>query len=787
MKALARKGLRDLWHLRSQAIAIALVIAAGIANLVMSRSTYESLQDTRARFYRDYGFADVWGAARRAPESLAMRIAAIEGVQTVETRLVAPARLQIAGFDEPIRAQLVSLPESGEPLLNRLHLRQGRSVAPGARDEVVISEVFAQAQQLRPGDSLRAIVYGRATRLRIVGIALSPEYIYQIQPGAAFPDYKRYAVLWMGRRALEAALDMDGAFNQVTLRLLPDAREATVIAALDGLLLRYGGLGAYGRIDQLSNRFLHEELRQLSTMATIFPTIFLTVAAFLLNVVLGRMIDTQRDQIAILKAFGYSGTSVALHYLGIVALIGLFGTAIGIAGGIALGHWLAGVYQEFYRFPFLDFRLGPGTVALGIGVSLAASLVGTFQAVRRAQRLPPAEAMRPPAPERYRMTLVERLLPPRLLGQPTRMIVRHLERRPWKALLSVVGLALACAIMMVGRFQKDSIDWMVDVQFRLAQRNDMAVDFTEATSRSAAFELRALPGVLQVEPYRSVPVRLRFGTRSHRTGLQGLLADAQLKRPLDVQLRELQLPESGMVLTDHLAGMLGVKVGDVVTVEVLAGRQRVVDVVVAGTVKEYIGVQAYMELDSLNRLLREGDVVSGVFLRVDPAQQLALNAALERRPRVAGIGMRKLAIANFYETLADSLLVFAFVSLVLGAVINFGVVYNAARIALSERGRELASLRVLGLTRGEVSWILLGELGLLVAISIPLGFAAGWALCAYMASQLQSELYRVPVHISGATYTFAGLTMVASTLLSAWVVRHRIDHLDLVGVLKTRE
>jgi len=787
VKALTRKGLRDLWHLRSQAIAIALVIAAGIANLVMSRSTYESLQDTRSRFYRDYALADVWGAARRAPESLAQQIAAIDGVQLVETRLVAPARLQIDGFDEPIRAQLVSLPESGEPLLNRLHLRKGRSVAPGARDEVVISEVFAQAQQLRPGDSLRAIVYGRATRLRIVGVALSPEYIYQIQPGAAFPDYKRYAVLWIGRHALEAALDMDGAFNQVAIRLLPDAREAAVIAALDALLLRYGGLGAYGRIDQLSNRFLHEELRQLSTMATVFPTIFLAVAAFLLNVVLGRMIDTQRDQIAILKAFGYSGTSVALHYLGIVALIGLFGTAVGIVGGIALGHWLSGVYQEFYRFPFLDFRLSAGTGALGIAVSLAASLVGTLQAVRRAQRLPPAEAMRPPAPERYRRTLVERMLPARLLGQPSRMIVRHLERRPFKALLSVVGLALACAIMMVGRFQKDSIDWMVDVQFRLAQRNDMAVDFTEATSRSAAFELRALPGVLQVEPYRSVPVRLRFGTRSHRTGLQGLLADAQLKRPLDAQMRELQLPESGMVLTDHLAGMLGVKAGDVVTVEVLQGRQRVVDVVIAGTVKEYIGVQAYMTLDALNRLLREGDVVSGVFLRVDPAQQLALNAALERRPRVAGIGMRKLAIANFYETLASSLLVFAFVSLALGAVINFGVVYNAARIALSERGRELASLRVLGMTRGEVSWILLGELGLLVAVSIPLGFAAGWALCAYMSSQLQSELYRVPVHISAATYTFAGLTMVVSTLLSAWVVRHRIDRLDLVGVLKTRE
>jgi putative ABC transport system permease protein len=787
VRSIHRKALRDLWHLRSQAVAIALVIAAGIANLVMSRSTYESLQDTRARFYREYAFADAWASARRAPEALAARIADLPGVSRVETRLVAAARLEVAGFDEPVRAQLVSLPEDGQPLLNRLHLRQGRMPEPGMRDEAVVSEAFAQAQSLGPGSRLRAIVYGRATTLRVVGVAISPEHVYQIQPGAAFPDFKRYAVVWMARRSLEAALDMDGAFNNVAVQFAPGANERAVLDGLDELLRRYGGLGAFGRRDQLSNRFLHEELRQLDTMAALFPTIFLSVAAFLLNVVLRRLIDTQRDQIAILKAFGYAGRAIAVHYATIVGAIGLVGTAFGIGGGVLLGHWLAGVYQTFYRFPFLDFRLDAGTVLLGVAVSLAAALAGTLQSVLHAMRLPPAEAMRPPAPDRYRQTLLERVLPQRWLSQPVRMIVRHIERRPVKAALSVVGLALACAIMMVGRFQQDSIDWMVDVQFRLAQRNDLQVDFTEATARAAAWELRALPGVLDFEPYRNVSVRLSHGTRTHRTGLQGLVPDARLKRPLDARLRPFALPTAGLVLTDHLARMLDVRVGDTVTVEVLEGRRAVLEVPVVGTVTEYIGVQGYMDLEALNRLLRDGDVVSGVYLRVDPARQQALYAAIERRPRVAGIGVRKLAVASFYDTLAESMLVFAFVSLVLGAVINFGVVYNAARIALSERGRELASLRVLGLTRGEVSWILLGELGLLVAVSIPLGFAAGWAICAYMAGQLQSELYRVPVHVSAATYTFAGLAMVASTIVSAVVVRRRIDRLDLVGVLKTRE
>ena len=788
VSALQRKAIRDLWHLRGQALAIALVIASGIANLVMAQSTYESLQHTREHFYREYAFADVFATAKRAPQTLAARIADLSGVQTVQTRLISSANLHLSGFEEPVRAQVLSVPkEGGQPELNRLYLRAGRLPDPDAHHEAVISEAFAAAHALKPGDAIDATIYGHREHLDIVGVAISPEFVYQIQPGATFPDFKRFAIVWMNRRVLEAALDMQGAFNSVVLRVRPGADRARIVDELDALLGRYGGLGAYARKDQLSDHFLSEELRQLETMAKVFPAIFLSVAAFLLSVVLKRLIDTQREQIAILKAFGYSGFDIGRHYLQIVGLIAAIGTVLGIAGGAWLGNMLAGIYRDFYRFPFLDYRLSAAAIGTGVIVAFAASCAGVVRAVVESVRLPPAEAMQPPAPGNFRPSLLERLGIARRLSQPNRMILRYLERRPWKALLSVIGLALACAIMMVGRFQENAIDRMIDVQLRAAAHQDISVDFIEPAGRAALSELRALPAVNRVEAVRAVPVRLRHANYSFRTGMSGLPRDATLRRPVQADLKPIVAPAHGVLLTDYLQQLLHVRAGDILQVDVLQGRQVHLEVPVAGFVNEYIGAQAYMDLDAMNRLLGDGDVVSGALLALDGADTRDLLARLDLRPRVAGVSERRAEIQNFYTTMGESLLVFTFISMLLGAVINFGVVYNSARIALSERGRELASLRVLGFTEGEVGHILLGELVTLMLASIPLGFAAGWGLCWVMSRGLQSDLFRVPLVLLPSTFAFAVLTMAGSTLLSALIVRRRLAHLDLVAVLKTRE
>ena len=787
MKALHRKALRDLWWMRGQALAIALVIAAGIAMLVMSQATLESLRDTRARLYADYRFSELWANVKRAPEHVAQRVAALPGVAEVETRVAAGGKLEVPGFGEPVEALLQSLPDSGEPLQNRLYLRAGRMLAPFAHGEVLVSDAFAQAHQLAPGDRLRATVYGRSQWFTIVGIAVSPEYLYQIKPGAMFPDYERYAIVWAHRRALSAALNMDGAFNQLSARLAPGAHERDVIDAIDRELARYGSRGAVGRMEQLSYRFLHEELKQLATMARLFPAIFLGVAAFLLNVVFKRLIGTQRDQVAILKAFGYSTAQVALHYGLIVTLICVLGAVIGTGLGVWMGGHLAGLYQLNFRFPFLDFSLGWQVVALGAGVSLLAALAGTGRAVLAAAGEPVAQAMRAPAPERYRRTLFERLGLAHRLSQPARIIWRQLERRPGKALMTVIGLALAGGIMMMARFQTGSIDFMVDLSYRLAQQHDIAASFIEAAPRRAVGELRALPGVRRVEGIRSVAVRLRHENHQLLTSIDGLPAGGDLRRPVDARLRRVALPPDGLVLGDYLARRLHVGVGDRVWVEVLEGRQKHLQLPVVQLVHEYVGVPAYMDLDALNRALGDGDVISGVLMTVDDGAEPRVLRELDRRPRVAGADSRLAAVRAFYKTIAEMTGVFTWIAVLMGGVVNFGVVYNSARIALAERGRELASLRVLGFTQGEVATLLLGELALLVLLSIPVSFAAGYALTWFLAHGMQSELYRVPIVLPPSSFAFTALVTLVSAVLSALAVYWRIRQLDMIGVLKTRE
>jgi putative ABC transport system permease protein len=522
-------------------------------------------------------------------------------------------------------------------------------------------------------------------------------------------------------------------------------------------------------------------------MTRLFPAIFLAVAAFLLNVVFTRLVATQRDQVAILKAFGYSTWDVALHYGLIVSLIGLLGAAMGVALGAWMGTGLAAMYQLYFRFPFLDFHVSAPVVLAGIGVSLLASLLGTARAVFAAARLPVADAMRPEAPEHFRRSLIERLGLQRWLSQPTRIIFRQLDRRPVKALLTVLGLALAGAILMMARFQEGSINHMVELQYRLSQQYDLSANFIEPAPRRAAHELAALSGVQRVEGLRQVAVRLKADQRAVQTSILGLASDGRMRIPVDTELRRVTLAEEGLVINDYLARKLGVTLGDWLWVEVLEGRQRTLRLPVTQLVSEPLGLQAYMNLDTLNRALGDGDVISGVLLAVQDGTQDAVFKELDRRPRVVGAESRLASISALYKSIAQMTGLFTWIALLMGAVINFGVVYNSARIALAERGRELASLRVLGFTQGEVSYILLGEQALLVLASIPLSFAAGYGLSWFLAHNLQSDLYRVPVHIPAAAYAHAALITVISALLSALAVRRRIHALDLIAVLKTRE
>jgi putative ABC transport system permease protein len=787
LRMLNRKLLRDLWAMRAQAAAIAAVMAAGVTMFVAYFSNFDSLQRARAAYYEQARFADVFAYVKRAPAPMEQRIAAIPGVHAVATRVVADVTLDVPGMPDPASGRLVSIPERGRPLLNDVFLRRGRWIDPERPDEVLASEMFCEAHGLEPGDRVGAIINGRRRELTIVGVALSPEYIYAIAPGEMFPDNRHFGIFWMNRRSLASAFNMQGGFNDVSLAVTGDVSNSDVIAAVDRLLEPYGGRGAIARSLQISHWTLDNELTQLQTFGLLVPGIFLGVAAFVLHIALTRALALQRSQIAALKALGYSNAAVGWHYVKWALVVAAVAATAGVAVGAWVGSSFVGIYNAFFRFPTLSYHLSLGLVLLSILGTLVVAAVGALSAVRRAVRVPPAEAMRPEPPARYRRSVVESRWRPLRLSFATRMVVRTLERQPVKACASVIGIAFAVGVLFVGLAFMDVMNTLIDQQFSVTMRQDATLTFAEPRSSRAVHDVTHLPGVLDVEAMRSVPVRLRAGTRSRTLSITGLTSEPRLMRVIDRSSGALALPPDGLLLSQVLAEILGVSVGDTVRVEVLEGRRPVHDVVVAGTVDDALGLQAYMRLAALHRMLREADVVSAAALTIDQAQRSRFYTAVKAMPAIAGVAMRDEALQNFRDTMAEHMDLSIFINVLFAAIIAFGVVYNSARVSLSERSRELASLRVLGFTRAEISLILLAEIAILTTLALPVGIGIGYLFGRLIMAEFTNEVYRLSFVVAPATIAWAWLTVIAATVVSALLVRRRLDRLDLVAVLKTPE
>lgn len=783
---LDRKLLRDLSRQGLQAAVIALVIACAVAVLVGSVATGRALARAQARWYGDGRYADVFAELRRAPEGVAARVAAIPGVAEVETRAIGLARLELPGGDPGTAALAQSLPPGGARL-NRPYLRAGSDLAPGREDEVLVSEGLAEANGLAPGVRLVVIVNGRRQVVRVAGVALSPEHVYVVRPGEMFPDDRHYGVVWMPRAALAAALDLEGAFDELSLTLAPGASKPAVIAAVDRVLAPWGGLGAGGRDRQVSHRFLTDEIAELRAMATVVPALLLGVAAFLVSVVLSRLVATQRPQIGMLKALGYRDREIALHYAKWVAAIALSGSALGGVGGVAMGWELGRVYRAFFRLPALAFEGEGWTVALAGSVALVAALAGALAAVRRAAALAPAEAMRPAPPPTFRPTLLERLGLARLLPPAGRMVLRDLGRRPARAVFSALGLALAVAILVVAWFARDAIGLMIDLQLVRAQRQDATVTFTQALSEDAVAELRGIPGVRAVEPFRAIPAVLRRGHRSYRTAVTGVEPGADLERLVGAGGAVVPVPPRGLVLSAQLAGILGVRPGDDLTVEALEGRRASRTLRVAAVVDDLLGVSATASRDALADALGERGLVSGARLAVDAAALPAVQARLLGSPRVAAVTLRAATRASVERLVGDTLLGYMGVIAAVAVGLAAGVVYSAARVTWAERERELATLRVIGFTRGEVWRVLAGEIGVHAALGLPVGCVVGYLFVAATAAATRTDLYRLPIVVAPATYAVAVLAVGATALAVVLAALRWIGRADLVDVLKSRE
>ena len=787
LSSLDRKLLRDLWGMKGQALAIALVIAGGVAVHLVAEGMLTSLTETRRAYYDRYRFADVWAPVVRAPNGLINEIRLLPGVIAAETRVRSSGIIDIPGMDEPASGEILSLPDYREPSVNNVFLVRGRMPRPEGTDEAIVIESFALSHDIEIGDQVAMTVYGGRRLLNIVGIGLSPEHVYSIAPGQLVPDSSLFGVFWMSRTTLAQSVNQDGAFNEAVIRLAPGTNERLVIDNLDRLLDPYGAPGAYGRDEQISDAFVSSEIDQLDVIGGILPPVFLVVAAFLVNVVVSRLIATERSEIGLMKAFGYSDNAVAVHYLKLVAAIALVGLLLGIGAGTWMGRALALLYIEYYRFPFLLFQVDVRVYILVIAIALIAIGGGALFAVRRAVNLDPATAMTPPPPPDYSKAVGTKITNWRVLDQQSRMILRQIVRWPGRAAFTVAGVSASITLLIGTMFFLDAMEVMMRDYFEVANPLDVQVSFIEPRSRSALFALTRAPGVLDAEPFRMVAAKLRYRQREERAGLTGLVLGAQLSRMVDTNDKPVVPPPGGLVLSKDLADNLGIAAGEILEIEVTEGRRPTLRLPVSAVTATYIGSGVHLHIDDLNRLMGEAAVISGANLTVDSSMATQLYRELKSAPAVGGVSLQAEAYRNFTEVMDQNVGVSIWMYTAFAALIAIGVVYNSVRISFAERARELASLRVLGFTRGEVSYILLGEIAFLTVLALPLGGLAGSALALYLASAVSSDLFRIPFVIDPSTFGYAGVVVILTTAVSGLLVRRELDRMDLIAVLKTRE
>lgn len=784
---LYRKLWREAWHLRGQLLSIALVVSTGVMSVVTMRGSYDTLVAAQADYYREMRFADAWSYLVRAPQSLVASIEGIPGVNAVDTRVNFQATLDLDEEGIPARGQFISVPEIGRPLLNDIVIKQGRYVALGGYDEVIVSENFAIARGLLPGDSIRVILNGRARELDIVGIAISPEHSYVVPPGSLFPEDDKFGIFWMGREVLGPAFEMDAAFNEVFVSLSPDANKLAVLTRLDDLLAPYGGLGAYAREDQASHVIMQGELDQNRVMGSAIPAVFLLVAVFLLHLVLGRLISTQRGEIAVLKAFGYTNGEIGRHFLSFAIIAVLLGTLLGTAGGIYLGGLYINLYGEYFDFPNLQYKLSLSLLVIAVGACIIGALSGAWFAIKKAVDLPPAEAMRPEAPASFKAGIIERIGIGRLLSSSARMIIRNVERKPIQSLMSSVGVAMSIAILTIGMFMFDGVNYLMELQFQVIQREDLTISFDEIVNDSVRYDLEKLEGVSYVETFRNSAARFRFGHKKEEVGIQGMEPASRLRRIVNADGKVLPVPTTGVVVSRLLADRLDVATGDVVQVQMLEGNRRFAELTISGVVDDFLGVSAYMSKEALAYLTKETSAVSGAYLLVDDDKLNVVSAKLKDAPVIASVVSPHSMLASFEKQMAEGLLIGVGFLLGFAGVIAVGVIYNGARISLSERGRELASLRVMGFHRSEVATLLLGEQALITIFAIPLGWLIGYWISYLVSTSLQTDLYRIPFVIEQRTYLISAGVVTIAALASGFIVKRQLDKMKIVDVLKTRE
>ena len=791
-RILLRKAGRDLYERKGSLLALSVIVTIGVGCFIGSAAVWRDLDQSRSRYYREYRIADFSVNVKRAPPQALETVESLPNVRAVYGRISLAALVDIPGVETPIGGVTISLPAQQTPVLNGVMLRSGAWFSGPDEREVILNDEFAKANGLYPGCRIKVLLLDKQHDLLVVGTAMSPEFVYMIPSGGGLaPDPARFGVMYLAEDFLRRSCDLEGAYNEIVGQVHDRSRNALgrTLTLIEERLDAYGVTNAIPIHEQASVKFLEDEMTGLEVSSTIVPGIFLLVAALVLNVLLGRLVTQQRTVIGTLKALGYSNAAITRHYL-------FHALTIGAAGGLfgcGFGYWLEGafisIYREIFALPSIQRHFYPDILVQGFAISIVFAVLGTLRAIQQASRLQPAEAMRPPAPEKGGRTPLE-YIPAFWHPLPFRwkMAVRAVFRNPFRSLVNIIAGAISTAIIFMALGNSASLSYLMEYQFEKISHEDFTVSLRDPQPGDALREIESLPFVAETEPQLSVNCDLRHGPYKKRAGISGLPRNNRLNTPLDRLGRPIIIPDAGIVLSKELARILGAAPGSTLQLRPLTGRRKTVSAPVTGIVDTYLGLSAYADIEYLSGIIGEEWAANSILgISYGGALHLPLLTALKQRPGIVAVGERTRSLHALDEAFGESMGAMISVMILFAGVIAFGSVLNSALVSVSERQRETGTLRVLGYTPEQVAKIFSGECYMLYTIGILLGLGLGILLTHALAAAYSTELYRFPVVIRMENFIWSALLMLFFIAVAQRIVRRLIRKLPWLEVLEVKE
>lgn len=787
MSSLLKKSWRDLLEARGQFISLIIIVSLGVAFYTGINATLLNLSNASETYFDEFNMADYWVDLEKIPISKLKQIEAVPGVKSAEGRII--ENLSAFKEGENVTLRLISgAVGKEETAINRYWLTGGRHYRAD-QPECVVEENYFKANNYRFGDTLQAYWNGKAITLKIVGTARSPEYIYALKDGSELmPDPIHFGILFVGSVYSETLFAMSQSANSLILECDENVNYDQLKVVLEKRLDDYGVYAQYPRKNQLSYAMLHEEMKGLKSVSGSFPLVFMLVAAIIIYLMMGRMVEHQRTQIGVLKAFGFSNRKVLWHFISYGILISILGSILGAVLGLFLGNWMTEMENSYFHLPLKTNRIYPELLFPAVLLTSTFCLIASYEACKKAFKLSPSEAMRPKAPPSGKAIALENFKKFwESLSFIWKMILRNMFRHKRRNFMTACGVMFGTALLLVSFGMNDTVNLLIVSQYETIQNYDLKITTSAFIPESDWHTLERLEHVTRLEPLLEIGVEMKNGSRVKTVGLTAISEDAQLYRLSDKNGKVIPLTKMGIMMPEKLANQLGIKPHENIKVKPLITGKKAMNMPYSKEIYQYIGINAFCSFDQADAFLKEGRIANAFVVRLDDLNNAeSVKALLKEYKNISSVVTKTDSLKNL-EANMEMMTASLGVMVLLAGVLSIAVIYNVATISIFERQRELASLKVLGLREKELEKIIFYENYLLATIAALMGLPLGYGIGQLMSLSFESDSYSFQFIMSTSSYVYA----VILSLVFAWIsnqwLKKKIKKLDMIAVLKSIE